>query len=61
MELIITGAMVTGAVVGIITGTLTTLSLIGASRNNRDNEVYMEGFLAGQEDERSKHENQTKI
>ena len=37
-----------GITVGMILGALITAFIIGASRVNHENEIYMEGYLAGQ-------------
>ena len=37
-----------GMTVGLVLGGLMTAFVIGASRVNHENEIYMEGYLAGQ-------------
>ena len=37
-----------GMTVGLVLGGLMTAFVIGASRLNHENEIYMEGYLAGQ-------------
>lgn len=37
-------------ILGVIATTIVLCFLFGASKNNRENEIYMEGFLAGKED-----------
>ena len=37
-----------GLIIGAIGGAVAVSFMIGASRTNHENEIYMEGYLAGQ-------------
>jgi hypothetical protein len=39
---------IAGLVIGVLTGTVSLMFLMGASINRREQEVYMKGYLAGQ-------------
>ena len=45
-------AMTIGAVIGFVF----SLFIVGASRLNREQDIYMEGFIDGEKAERIKHE-----
>ena len=39
---------IAGLIIGLLTGALSLIFLMGASINRREQEIYMEGYLAGQ-------------
>ena len=39
---------IAGLIIGVLTGSLSIAFLLGASIGRREQEVYMEGYLAGQ-------------
>lgn len=41
---------------GVIAGIIVLAFFIGATKNNRENEIYMEGFLAGKEDKNGRND-----
>lgn len=39
---------IAGLIIGLLTGALSLMFLMGASINRREQEIYIEGYLAGQ-------------
>ena len=39
---------IAGLIIGVLTGALCIVFLMGASTTRREQEIYMEGYLAGQ-------------